>query len=342
MNITPKAGPTVLTPPTATANASAAREKAINTFMGNSQNAPVQNPTSVSPEEMGALRQPNTSKSADLKLTSNPETDSPKPAEVAAPEEPISSQYALLAKREKAMRMKAQQQEQAFKAREAALLAKEEALKAQPAQDPSQFIPKDKLQQDTVRTLIEAGLSYDQITEAFMSGPSNPHEIARDTQLRKLAEDFKAVREELANTQKSYQQQQVDQEQEVIRRMDFEAKNLIDTDPEFETIKAYGAASQVTKLIQRTFDEDGLLLSVEEAARLVEENLVERAIKLSRLNKIQQRLKAAEPKAAAPAATTDSSKQQAGMRTLTNSMGATKPMSVRERAIAAMEGRLSK
>jgi hypothetical protein len=114
---------------------------------------------------------------------------------------------------------------------------------------------------------------------------------------------------------------------------------LVKHDPQFETIKATNSIGDVVELIEKTFNEDGVLLTVEEAAQQVESYLVDEAIKLARLAKIQQKL-APAPKAEASKATGTPEKQS--MKTLTNSVNSSRTLSARERAILAMQGKLDK
>jgi hypothetical protein len=122
-----------------------------------------------------------------------------------------------------------------------------------------------------------------------------------------------------------------------------DTRSLVAADPAFEITKATGSEEQVVKLIVRTFKEDNILMSVEEAAAKVEKHLEEEYGKLTQLKKLQARFK---PAAATPAAVTQAAqtlnaqKQPQGMKTLTNSIASQKPMSARERAIAAFEGKL--
>jgi hypothetical protein len=84
-------------------------------------------------------------------------------------------------------------------------------------------------------------------------------------------------------------------------------------------------------------------LDIEDAARQVEEHLVEEAYKLAQLSKVQSRFKPAAPDSAkAP------TQQQQGLKTLTNSVTQDQPTNTRltdkqrrERAVAAFMGKLN-
>jgi hypothetical protein len=320
-----------------------ARERAIQKFMqpttaaqAAAQDHPVPNPTQVSPEELGAVKAPERGNSLNNEEVVNtaPTQEAPKAAE-----EPLSSQYAILARKEKAIR----QREQQLRAREAELRAQSkpaESTPSQPSLDMSKYVSVDDLLRDPFGILNEKGLGYDKLTEIAMQGPS--HET------RTLTNEVKALRDELAkikgeteNTKKSFEEQQVMQRDQAIRSIRNEVSNAVRNDPSFEAIKTTGSEREVVNLIVRTFDEDGILLSAEEAAREVEEYLVNEAIRLTKLNKIQQKL---APKVA-PAPQVQKaaeSNQKPQMKTLTNSVNSSAKMSARERAILAFQGKLSK
>jgi hypothetical protein len=85
-------------------------------------------------------------------------------------------------------------------------------------------------------------------------------------------------------------------------------------------------------------------MTVEEAAQEVENYLLEEALKVQRINKIQQRLKTAAPSAPAakqtPQPQTQQQTQPRETKTLSNSMGTQGRLSARERAMLAFEGKL--
>ena len=68
-------------------------------------------------------------------------------------EEPSSSQMAIIARKERALRAQKQQQDQAFKAREAALAAKEQELALKAQEYNSGYIPKASLKQAALEAL---------------------------------------------------------------------------------------------------------------------------------------------------------------------------------------------
>lgn len=310
------------------ASQAAARERAISKLTGGAteQQSPVQNPTQVSPEELSAIRAPS-APAAQIDTT-----ETPAQAETKA-EEPLSNQYAILARKEKALR----QREQQIRAKEQQLRASE-APKApeKPAFDESKYISRDRIASDPFSVLAELGLSYDQLTEKALNAPT-PDQVAFSNEIRALREELKALKSDSEGTKKSFQDQQDSAYKQAVNQIRVETKSFIKNNPEFEAIQATDSINDVVELIDVTFKEDGYLMSVEEAARQVEDYLVEEATKLAKLKKIQSRL---APKATSAQQPTEQKQQQ--MKTLTNAVSAAGKLSARDRAMLAFEGKLGK
>lgn len=342
--ITPIAAHSIVQPVGAKASSSVdARERAIARLIGESaspQSTPVQNPSQVSPEEMGALKatsEPRQNLSSEGIV--NPPSAPAVVTEAPKTEEPISSQYAILARKEKALRSKVQAQEASTKAREDAIAAKEAQLTAREAEYASKYVPKDQLAQDPMTVLSELGLSHDQITQLMLNGPT-PNDLHRNAAFKQIQEELKSIKESQAQANKAVEDRQAQSYQQALHQLSLEAKNLVQADPEFETIHATNRVKDVVELIEKTFKADGVLLSVEEAAREVENHLVEEAIKLARLKKIQSRLQT--PATTPVAAKLTEDKKPQTLQTLTNAMGTSRKLSSTERAILAFKGELNK
>jgi hypothetical protein len=339
------AGPSIPNVPN-TSNKSAAREAAIAVLMGQSPNSPVKasnapsqgnaqqtpvaDPNRISAEEMSAIA-PTASKIPTLSQNTNSEA----PETSEAPEAPLSERHAQLARREKQLR----QREQAIRAKEQAAAqakAAEDAAKAQamaPSVDLSKYVSVDDLVRDPFRILNEKGLTYDQLTELALNAPK-PEQLAMQNELKALRDELKAIKGDSEKTRKSIEDQQNQSRQQAVTDIRHQVNKLVSTDPSFEAIKATRSVNDVVELITKTYDEDGILMTVEEAAEQVEEYLTSEALRLARLNKIQQRLK---PQA--PVQQNSQPTQQQGMKTLTNSVTSSRPLSARERALAAFHGK---
>lgn len=255
----------------------------------------------------------------------------------AKKEEPLSSQYAVLARKEKQLRIKAQQQELAFKQREEAIRQRESEYGKKDQDYSSNYISKDRLKQDPLGTLSEMGMTYDEITQLALSQPQI--DPALNKVIQELKMQIKELKGENEGTRKSITDQQTQSYNEALRHISLEAKDLVKNDSRFETIRETGQLSEVVDLIKKTFDQDGILLTVEEAAQAVEDELVEEAMKISRLSKIQQKIKAATEQTPKP---TVDAKKTTEMKTLTNAVSSSRQLSARERALLAFKGELKK
>jgi hypothetical protein len=182
----------------------------------------------------------------------------------------------------------------------------------------------------------ELGISYEQLTEMLLN--QDPKQAQYKAEIDALKAEIKAFKEESLKSREQDQQQAY---KNAVAQIKSEVSQLVKTDDTFETIRETGSVDDVVELIEATFKEEGRILPIEEAAQLVEEHLLEEALKLTKLKKIQSRLAAAKP--ATPAAPQKSEpKQSQPAKTLTNSMSASKPMSATERAILAFQGKLNK
>jgi hypothetical protein len=351
MNIQPKVAPTG-TPTISLNSGTEKRAAAIAAFhkaseapaptapkQGQAQELPVRDATNISPEEMSAIA---------------PRAQAPEPIQEdlgqpdtieATEEKPVDPVYEQLARRERALRQKARQQEQAFKAREDALKAKEAELASKamaPSTDLSKYIQKDILKTSPLQALAEAGLSYDELTQAILNQqPSDPRV---DATINRLEAKIRQLEEANENGQKSQQAQQQAQYDAAVKQIREDAKKLVYTDPEFETVKATNSVNDVVELIEETYRKDGTLLGVEEAAKMVEDYLLEEAIKLTKIDKIKKRLSASSAqtstKAPAQQQAASAQRQPQTMKTLSNAASTSRPLSAKERAILAFRGEL--
>lgn len=341
-SVEPKGSPSPVAGAISDAQTSA-RERAIarlsgnpGASQGNSQATPVQNPNQVSPEELSAVKSGQASTTESESVASAAEV---KPE--AKTEEPLSSQYAQLAKKERQLRQQAQQ----VKAQTDALAAREAAIKAKEAEyQGDSYIPKDRLSKDTIRVLEEAGISYEQLTQDMLNAPS-PEARQQASVIAKLEAKIAALEEGQNKVTKNFEDSQQNAYKQAVNQLRTEAKQLVYATPDFETIKETNSVEDVVELITKTFEEDGILLTVDEAAKAVEEHLYEEAYKLTQLSKIKKRLAS---QAVATAPTEVSSKpaestpggKSPTMKTLTNKDGSVRKLTSVERAKLAFKGEL--
>lgn len=290
---------------------------------------------------------PNSGLSSTDEEPSPQSTEPPKaetPVAVKA-EEPISSQFAVLARKEKQYRAKVQAQEAALKAKEAAIAQREAALAAKDAEYTSGYVPKSKLSEDPITTLLEAGVSYDKITEMVLQQQSSTLDPQTKVLISQMQAEIKALKGETENTKKTITQNQEESYKQALQNIRQNVSSLVKDGTDYEAIRETNSVEDVVELIERTFKEDGVLLTEEEAASQVEQELVERISKYSRLSKIQQKNQPSNTKAA-PQNTgvqqQSQGKQQQPAKTLTNNLSGTRQLTARERALLAFEGKLGK
>lgn len=334
------------------ASVQAAQSSAPNSIQPNTT---VQNASSVSPEEMAGIRASVADNTEQLPQNHTSDTqEATSPPKVEEP--PLSPQYALLARKEKALRAEVQKlnaAKAAFKAEQEAGKSSVQVAPPAPAIDESKFIPKDRLTQDFIGVLEELGYSSEDIAQRLLTRqPVDPAQAAYMAKLEAKIAKLEASQDE---TKKTFETSQTDSYNQAVTAMEYEAEELVNTDPEFATIKETGQHKEIVNLIKDVHEKGlpgkfrkGTLLSVDQAARLVEDELVNQWIeqheKLSRLDKIQKRLKSAT-QSAKPGNSQGTQAQnqpatQNTTKTLTNSIGAAGNMSARERAIAVFNGTL--
>ena len=304
---------------------------------------PVQNASSVQPEEMGAIRaNTNTLESAVEQQRVEPKAElDESPAAEQKSEDPLSSQYALLARREKALRAKAQQQEQVYKAREEALKAKEAALAVKDAEYQTGYISKAQLKTNTLAALEDAQVSYDEITQAILNNQT-PLDPRTQNLMAKMEAKISKLEAELGEGKKAQSDQQTQAYQAAVKQIETDVRALVKLDPAYETVRETNSIKDVVELIEQTYKEEGTLLSVEEAAQLVEDELLSQIDRLTKIEKVKNRL-SPKPAASEQVQAQTPSKptpQQQPMKTLTNANSSTRQLSARERALLAFKGEL--
>jgi len=290
------------------------------------------NPNQVSPEELSAIApqvpvpdiKPQTTEITEEKPKEDPQ---------------ISARLAQLAKREKAIRLKQQQQDEILRKREAEIKAREEAAAKHSTQiDLNQYISKQRLKENPLDVLAEAELSYDELTKhALDQSQKNPR---YENLLQKQANEIQELRKIIENQQKTQQEQQDSSYKAAVAQIRADVTELVKTDPQFETVKATGSVNDVVELIEKTFKEEGRLMTVEEATQEVEDYLVNEALKLTRIDKIKKRLTTPAQVKDQAATKPQDQKQTQPMKTLTNATSSTRQLSAKERAVLAFKGEL--
>lgn len=250
-------------------------------------------------------------------LSSTPETTESGAVEAT---QPLSPQFAALARQKRALQVK-----------ERELQEREKAISAAPQGSGDADIVA-RLKTDTLSVLQEHGILntpdfYNSITEKMLAGDTF------NTELYALKEEIKALKKGVDESFSSREQQQ---EEAALTEMLYEAESLAKEGDAFEFIRASGdeGYDKVLRRIHSTYKKTGRVLDLEEAMTAVENELLSDAEKkYAASNKLRSKFAPQESLKPQPSP---------GMRTLTARDTATPNVSRRARAIAAMTGTLRK
>lgn len=250
-----------------------------------------------------------------------PPTDTSVPSEqVESPEEikPLSPQFAALAKEKRALQIARAELDKSKAEFEAN--AKDKTSSAELI---------SRIKSDPLGVFQEHGVTYDQLTEALLAG-DNPD--ARIQALEAKLEALEKGTPEQAN--KAIEAREAEAERQTLLHISNEMEKIITTGDEFEMVRSEKAQEKVLQKIYDGYKANGIVMDTVEALNLVEDELIEAALKQAQYKKVQQKLGFGPPQMRAAGAKT--------MKTLTNRDGATAPMSPKERAIAAFTGKLTR
>lgn len=226
---------------------------------------------------------------------------------------PLSPQFAALARQRRALQLK-----------EREIADRERALASSSPKESVDVL--GRLKSNPLAVLQEAGVTYEQLTEAILANPSNPD-------IQAIRDELKATKEEFSKT---FTERDAQTEREALAEMRRNTNRLVAEGDDFEMIRETGSQADVVKLIHQVYKSEGVVLDEAEAATLVEEQLLKEAEKIARIKKLQSRL---APAPSEPANQTQFN-QPRQMTTLTNRDNARAVLSRRDRAIAAALGQL--
>lgn len=235
---------------------------------------------------------------------------------------PLSPQFAALAKQRRAL----QTERAAFEAERKAF----EEQKTGITQN-SNFL--EQLKSNPLQTLLEAGVTYDQLTEQILADQSgvNP-------QIAELKAEIKALKE---GVDKSFSERESQAEAQVIAEMTREAQSLVAQGDDYEQVRSEGAIPDSIELIKTVYKEGwpeknlpaGHVMDVSDALNIIENYLLEQNLRRAQYKKVQAKLQP-QPQQTAPG--------QKQMRTLTARDGVSMPLTAKQRAMAAFNGTLKR
>lgn len=170
--------------------------------------------------------------------------------------------------------------EQAQRKREQDFLQREKSFEAKLADAEKYSQLKAKLAAKDYSAADELGMTYDEYTQYLVDKQAavNPEE----QRYRKVEEEISSLKKaQEEQTAKEYQANQSLWKQEIAK--------VVSENDEFSTIKELKMESAVLQHVNDSFDEDGIELTAEQAAKEIEDALVARAEKFASVPKIKNR-----------------------------------------------------
>lgn len=196
----------------------------------------------------------------------------------------LSPQLTALARKEQTFR----KQEQAFKTQQLEFKAKQEAFEKSQADFAVLSKSKERLAADDYSVLDELGVSYEKYTNYLLN--KGEGETTENKAIKELRDELNGIKTQ-QEEQETKRKESIDKQYaETIKQYERGIADLIAKDPEYESIKETKAEAHVLQHILDTFNEDGETLTIEQAAKEIEEFIVEDALAMSKLKKIQAKL----------------------------------------------------
>lgn len=228
--------------------------------------------------------------------------------------------------------------EKALRAQQRQLQAEKQAWEAERTKYQTEYMPKSRLIEDPLAVLTEAGVGIDKLSEILLNTPAS----ANDPTIKALKAEIAAIKQQQTSAQEEAKASAEQQYHNAIKQITTEVKLMVDSNPELETIKNMGMQAAVVELMEQTFNKEGYLMDIADAAKQVEEFLLEDALRIAKLSKVQAKL---APTAQESQPTKQAVTQQQQIKTLTNSVSQQVPKRTsekerRERAIAAFYNQL--
>lgn len=262
------------------------------------------------------------------KADSTTTTENPEVTQEGLREQLLSPKFAQLARQQKAFR---EERERLKKERE--------AFEAEKKKLGSEYLSKEELRQkfrqNPSEVFEEFEVTNDQLTNLILNGQSQQDPTV--LQLMKEVADLKKQLNSESQTRIKTTQEQYDR---ALAQIKTDAEKLIETEPEYEVLKEFGMSESVVELIKKEYEEKGIVMTVSDACKQVNDHVSAQVEKILSLNKVKEKLKApAEGGTQAVINETTQAKPKQ-TTTLTNGVATAKPMTAYERAVLAFKGEL--
>jgi hypothetical protein len=196
-------------------------------------------------------------------------------------EESMASRFAALAKKNKQV----DQKERAARDREAALEAREAKIK-----ELEERLNAPKAKKNPIQLLMDEGYTLAEANEFYLNNemPTAEHKVKNlETRLEKFEREAREKDEKRAADEKSSLEAQ---NQKVIEEFKVSIGSFIEKNSEkFELVKLYDAKETVFQTIEQYFEQHQKVLSIDEAAQLVEAYLEDELDKATKTKKYQSK-----------------------------------------------------
>lgn len=295
-----------------------------------------QTPDQLTEDQINALTEKAASKESVIEKGGEQETLSPSGEQEqesqagAKKEDPLSSRFAALAKREKSL-VKMRQE-----------LAEEKARIEAEKQEIARYRQiYEEAKKDPRKLLQEVGWDYDRLTNAHL----NDFEETPDREIKTVKEEIEALKAQLQAEKEAMQKAQEEKSRQEHEFQIQQAKETIAQEirsfgDEFELINTFDEHEMVFETMMEHFKKTGRMMEVKEAATLVENYIETQELeRLAKTKKFQEKYLKAQKEGAekpAPSSVTLSNSNTA------SPLGFTGPKTEQERiqrALAALERR---
>lgn len=240
----------------------------------------------------------------------------------------LSSKFAHLARKTKALREEQRK-----------LQAQQEAWKAKEPEFNSALSLADRIRKDPISVLAEQGITPDQLTSLLVN-KDNPQEA---NVMFRLEQENKELRAKIDQINKRFEDNDTAAYDQAVNQIKNDAKILVKSDvSNYEMIESFGedGIEAIAELCKIVWNEDHVLMPVQEAAELVEQELLERSIKLASASKVKAKLSPAPIEEPPKNQQTPGKTRQTVTLNSQAAQATSKPLSAVERAKLAFKGQL--
>lgn len=221
---------------------------------------------------------------------------------------------------------------------EAVKQAKAEKTALQKAQEGR--LTKEEWAEQFRKDPTSVGLPYEEVGSVYLN-QGTPAEL----QMKQMAETIKDLQAKVVASEDSMKTAQQQAYEQALQQIDSEVRSLVSSNDAYEVTRSHGAEGAVSKFIELTYQEEGILMNVKEAAAQVESYLEQEALSLfNKSTKLKAKLApvaGTSPNATPQMKTPNNPQTQRQTTTLTHALtqASSKPMSRRDRAILIAQGK---